>query len=478
MLTIRRTFRSPARLAALLIVAGCATNPVTGKRELSLVSQAQEIDMGRQSAGDVDKSIGLVENPALQAYVTRIGLSLAAKTERPTLPWQFHVVDDPVVNAFALPGGFIFVTRGLLTHLTNEAELATVLGHESGHVAARHSVQQMSRAQVAQLGLGIGMVLSPAIAKFGDLASTGLGLMFLKFSRSDESQADEIGFRYALADGYDVRQMVGVFQMLDQETKLSGGGRLPEWQSTHPDPGNRITATQTRLAAVKEDLSTRRVGGDDFLQQTDGMVYGENPRQGFFQGTLFLHPDLKFRVQFPDGWKTQNSSDAVMAASAPQDAVIQLRVAYGTAAEASQKFFAQQGLQATNVTRVTVQGLPAVTGDFVVTSDQGSIRGLASFIEYNGSTYRLLGYTASATFTTYAAAFQRSLGSFARLTDPAALAVQPMRIKLERAARVMTLEQFNAQLPSAIPIDELALINGMEKTAQLRVGQFVKCVVK
>jgi predicted Zn-dependent protease len=249
MIVAHRIVRSGLAVGALLLTT-CATNPVTGKSELALVSEAQEIEMGKQGAAEVAQTIGLYPDPAVQAYVSRLGLTLAARTQRPNLPWQYQVVDDPAVNAFALPGGFIFVTRGLLTSITNEAELASVLGHESGHVAARHSVQQISRTEVAQFGLGLGSILSPDVAKYGDVAGAGLSVLFLKFSRDDETQADQLGFGYALADGYDVRQMVDVFKMLDSEEKLGGGGRLPEWQSTHPDPGNRIKATQTRLSAV------------------------------------------------------------------------------------------------------------------------------------------------------------------------------------------------------------------------------------
>jgi predicted Zn-dependent protease len=476
MITVRQTLRSSTALAGVLLTT-CATNPVTGKSELALVSESQEIDMGKQGAADVAQSIGLYADNGVQAYMSRLGLTLAARTERPNLPWEYHVVDDPAVNAFALPGGFIFVTRGLLTHITNEAELATILGHESGHVAARHSVQQISRAQVAQLGLGLGSILSSGIRKYSGAAGAGLGLLFLKFSRDDETQADQLGFRYALADGYDVRQMVPVFQMLAQQEKMSGAGRLPEWQATHPDPGNRIKATEQLLAAVQEDLNTKKIGRDEFFEVIDGMVYGENPRQGFFQGPLFLHPDLKFQFRFPDGWKTQNGSDAVTGGSAAQDALIELRGATGTAAEASQKFFAQQGLQAGSISQNNIHGFPALTGEFSAQTDEGTLRGIATFIEYGGTTYQITAYTTSAKFTSYSAVFQRSIASFDRLTDPNALAAQPMRLRLERAPRAMTLEQFNSQYPSSIPLDEVALINGVSNSGQLRSGQTVKRVI-
>lgn len=472
----RTALRSGAALAAVL-VASCATNPVTGRSELALVSESQEIAMGKQGAAEVAQSIGLYPDAAVQAYVSRLGLGLAANSERPQLAWEYQVLDDPSVNAFALPGGFIFVTRGLLTHLTSEAELVTILGHETGHVTARHSVRQISQAQLAQLGLGVGSILSSGIRQYSDVVGAGLGLLFLKFSRDDESQADQLGFRYALAGGYDPRQMIPVFRMLDQQSKMSGGGRLPEWQATHPDPGNRIKATEQRLAALQEDLSTKRVGQEAFLQVTDGMVYGENPRQGFFRGALFMHPDLRFLFRFPDGWKTQNRSDAVLGASPEQDAIIVLRLASGTAAEAARAFFSQQGLQSGTVSQNQIHGFPARTGQFSAETEQGVVRGIATFIEYGGTTYQITAYTTGDKFSRYGAALQRSSLSFDRLTDPDALAMQPMRLRLTRAPRAMTLTQFNSQYSSSVSLEELALINGIDKAGQLRSGQMVKRVL-
>jgi predicted Zn-dependent protease len=474
----RRPLTCATTLLALTTAIACATNPVTGKRELALVSEAQEIEMGRQGAAEVTASIGLYPDIGLQAYVNRIGQGLAARTERPKLAWEFHVVEDAAVNAFALPGGFIFVTRGLLTHMTNEAELASVLGHESGHVAARHSVQQMSRQQVASVGLGLGSILSPVVAKYGQVAGAGLGVLFLKYSRDDETQADRLGFRYALADGYDTREMISVFEMLQRDEQLSGGGRLPEWQASHPDPGNRIKDIRSMVAASMQAFDSKKTGGDEFLRRLDGMVYGENPRAGYFQGALFIHPDLKFLFQFPDAWRTQNASDAVRGISAAQDALIELRAARGTAAEAARGFFGQQGLQAGPQSQVTIHGNNAVTAEFSASSEQGgSVRGVAAFIEYGGATWRITAYTMADRFASYHPMFLRAINSFDRLTDPSALGVQPMHIRIDNASSAMSLQQFNTQMPSSISLAELAMINGLEENAQVSSGQSIKRVI-
>jgi predicted Zn-dependent protease len=463
-------------MAALLAV-GCAINPVTGKRELALVTEAQEIEMGRQGSADVIAAIGLVSNAGLQGYVNGIGQTLAQRTERPGLAWEFHVVDDASVNAFALPGGFIFVTRGLLAHMTTEAELASVLGHESGHVAARHSVQQISRQQVAVIGLGVGSVLSPAVEKYGQVAGAGLGLLFLKYGRGDETQADELGFRYALAGGYDTRQMIDVFVMLQRDASLAGGGRLPEWQSTHPDPGNRISNVERLVAASPQDFASKRIGGDEFLRQIDGLVYGVNPRAGFFRGTLFMHPDLKFLLQFPAGWSTHNAADAVSGLSAAQDALLQLSGARGTAAEAATAFLGQPDIQAGPRSQGTIHGNRSVSAEFTAQPDQGeAVRGIVTFIEYAGATWGILAYTPAGRFDSYSSVFRQSIASFDRLTDPAALAVQPMRLRVDPAPSAMSLKAFHVQLPSSIPLAELAMINGLAEDAQLRAGQKVKRV--
>jgi predicted Zn-dependent protease len=465
--------------ALALAPSGCARNPVTGKNELSLVSESQEIEMGKQSAAQVAQTIGYYNDPGVQQYVSQIGLKMAKASERPNLPWEFHVVNDASVNAFALPGGFIFVTRGLMTSINDEAELATVVGHEIGHVTNRHSVQQISKAQVAQLGLGIGSILSSDVARVAGVASQGLGILFLKYSRDAENQADQAGFRYALNQNYDVREMANVFQTLERVSETSGGGKLPEWLSTHPNPGTRIQNIQHELDTLKRDLGNTVINREQYLQHVQNMTYGEDPRQGFFEGSAFYHPDLRFQITFPQGWKTQNGADAVVAASPQQDAVMQLSLAGKTPPQqAAQQFLSQQGIQAGNTSTASVNGLPAASGYFQAQTEQGAVQGLVTFISYNGNTYGILGYTPSGKLNQYDQEFRQAIGSFSQLRNQAALNVQPARVQLVKLAREMTLEQFNAQYPSSIPLTELAIINELESTTSaIPQGRTVKRVV-
>src|SRR4051812_43107436 len=472
--------RSVRAAVASAILLGCVRNPATGKLQLDLLSESQEVEMGKQAAQEVQQTMGTVKDPKLEAYVTRLGQSLAKQTTRPNLPWQFHVVEDASVNAFALPGGPVFVTRGILATLNSEAELAGVMGHECGHVAARHSATQMSKAQIAQIGLGLGSVLSPTVASVGQVAGAGLQVMFLKFSRDDESQADKLGLAYMANDGYDARSMLEVFKTLDRVSKLAGGGKLPQWLETHPDPENRLGATQQRLKEIKHDFAGAKVNREEYLRAIDGIVYGEDPRQGFFKGQLFLHPELKFQVQFPEGWKTQNTPEAVAAISAKQDAIIQLQPAgQGTSPEqAAQKFFSQQGIQRGQAAQTSVHGLPAVAAYFAAQSDKGQIGGLVTFLSYNNTTYAILGYTAAAAIQQHDAEFKSVANSFGPLTDPAPANVQPAKIQLVKLDQPMTVAQFHQQYPSNLKVEEVALINGLDApNSPMQPGQTYKRVV-
>jgi predicted Zn-dependent protease len=460
-------------------VGSCARNPVTGKSELSLVSESQEIEMGKQSAQEVAQTIGLYDDASAQAYVAEIGKPIAAKSERPNLPWEFHVVDDASVNAFALPGGFIYVTRGLMTTINDEAEFATVVGHEIGHVTNRHSVQMISKSQLAQLGLGIGSILSSDIAKFGQLASAGLQVLFLKYSRDAENQADQAGFRYALNQGYDVREMPKVFQTLDRISQTGGGGKLPEWLATHPNPGNRIKHIETMLDTVHTDLSKAKVNRDGYLERIKGMTYGEDPRQGYFEGTEFYHPKMRFQLHFPDGWQVQNTPAAVASLSPNKDAIIQLSLAgQASPQQAAQQFLSQQGVQAGQTSNSSINGLPATSSYFQAQTQDGTIEGIVSFISYGGQTFGLMGYTPGGKLSTYDRVFQSTIKSFSELRDGSKINVQPAKIELVKVNRDMTLEQFNAQYPSSVPIEQVAIINEVEgPSTVLPAGRLVKRVV-
>src|SRR5215203_5307698 len=219
---IKRILRD--RLALLLISAlllgGCTLNPATGSHQLNFYGEESEIEMGREADAEIVASVGLYDDPLLQDYVHDLGMEIAAASERPGLPWSFKLLDDSSVNAFALPGGFVYVTRGLMSHLDSEAELAATIGHEVGHVTARHGVTQRSKQILAAVGLAVAAILDEDIAAWAFAGHVGLGLLFLQHGREDERQADDLGLRYAMRAGYDPREMSELFGVLEAVSKV------------------------------------------------------------------------------------------------------------------------------------------------------------------------------------------------------------------------------------------------------------------
>ena len=467
-------------LFAGMAASGCATNPATGNKQLMLVSEAQEIQMGQEADAAVVASIGLYPDPVWQRYIQQFGARLAATSERPNLPWTFRVVDDPAINAFAIPGGFIYVTRGLLAHLTSEAQLASVVGHEIGHVTARHTAAAMSQQQLIGLGLAVGSMANSQVAKYAGTANQALGILYLKFSRDNESQADQLGLRYLRRASYDPREMPGVFVMLDRQSKASGNaGRLPTWLETHPSPANRVAAINGQIAALPQDFSGTSVNRDAYERLLDGLVFGLNPRQGFFTGSQFSHPDLRFRITFPDGWTTHNGAQAVVAVSPAKDAVIELAQASEPRADAAARaFLAQQGITSSSSTRMSLTGgLPAVSTPFAAATENGTLRGTVLFVEYGGAVYGIVGYAPEARWSTYQSAAGRALQSFQRLTDPAALNVQPQHMDIVTLVRATTIAQLVRERPSPAAGATLALINQVELDTPFAAGRLVKWVI-
>lgn len=465
-------------LASVLfsVTVSCAVNPATGRRELMLISEGQEISLGREADPEILGEFGLYPDSQLQVYVETLGRRLAGLSERPHLPWTFRIVDDPIVNAFALPGGYIYVSRGIMAYFNSEAELVSVLGHEIGHVTARHSARQITQQQLAQVGLAAGVIFAPELADFAGLAQAGLGLLFLKFSRDDERQADDLGLRYLSRAGYDPAEMPEVFAMLARVSALSGGERVPGWLSTHPDPEDREERIRRQVAQLSS--SGGLVNREPYLRRLEGMIFGANPRHGFFRGNRFLHPDLRFQIAFPAGWQTSNRRRAVYAQSPERDALIELTVAEaGSPQAAVADLLGRRDVSGGPVRQHMVNGFPAASARFQVVSENSELEGLVTALAYEGIVYRLIGVANRARWAARSAVVARSFESFDRLTDRAALEVQPLRISLVTLERDMTLAEFARLYPSEVSLETLALLNGVAEDARLSVGTLLKRVV-
>jgi predicted Zn-dependent protease len=469
------------RRALLLILTACTGPAGTGGSGILAprLSEGQEIRAGQRAAGEVSRTLGLVADQSLQEYVQEVGARLAAASERAQLPWTFRVVDDPMPNAFALPGGYVFVTRGVLGVTNSEAELAGVLAHGIGHVNARHDVHALARQSGAQLG-----VWAVPVAELRSLdggGSSGVGLLFAEHGTDAEQRADELGFRYMLAAGYDVREMADILSALGRLEVMGGRSALPSWLTSHPDPGGRVEAAARRAGTVDEPLDSFRVNQSEYLDQIEDLVYGQDPRQGFFRGATFIHPDLRFRIELPSGWRYRNLSQAVVAASPDRDAAMQLTIVEEAApTEAAERFLGQPGVGATgDVTTDTINRNPVVMVPFRATTTAGAASGFAAWIAYGRRTYQLVGVAAGQTANGHAEAFRHSMSSFAAVTDTRLLDVRPHRINIVRLGRSTTFEQFNRRYPSVIDAEEVALLNRVASgDSRLRAGGRIKRVVK
>jgi predicted Zn-dependent protease len=466
-------------LIGTLVALGCATNPVTGRHEFSLVTPAQELEIGREGYTAVLKEYGAYDDPKLAAYVDSIGQSLAKVSHRPDLTWHFTVLDDPTVNAFAMPGGYIYITRGILAHLNSEAQLAGVLGHEIGHVTARHTATQITQQEVAGLGLGIASIASEKFREYGTLAQQGLNLLFLKYSRGDETQADELGVQYALKAGYDPREIPSTYAMLKRVSDRSGQ-RLPTYLSTHPDPGDRENRTRTLATQAVGAQTGLAIRSRVYVNHLEGVVFGNDPRHGYFDGGNFYHPELGFEMKFPDGWKTQNGRDAVQAAEPQNQASMQLALA--DAGELSPAGFVAQLQSAGKIMSAdgrseNVGGFSSWIGDLQVQSQSGTAVLAAAFIRKSDKLmFQVLGQSAAPGDANEARVLA-SARSFRGLTDPSRINVKPDRVRVVAAPKSGTFQEVVAGFgPLAVSPEDASILNNLQLDEDVMKGQSLKIV--
>lgn len=466
----------------------CAVNPVTGKKELMLVTESEEIAMGLQYDPEVISEFGLYQDEKLQAFINEKGKQMGAISHRPHLEYHFRIVDSPVVNAFAVPGGYVYFTRGILAYFNNEAEFAGVLGHEIGHITARHTVSQMSKQTLYGGLLVAGMLVSEDFRQFSDLAGVGLGLLFLKFGRDDESQSDELGVDYSTQIGYNSHEMANFFGVLKRLQDESGQS-IPTFLSTHPDPGNRYTKVHQLSDSYisKRNLSNLKVNRDVYLRMIDGIVYGEDPRQGYVEYNTFFHPTMRFYFPVPAGWEIINTANMVQMAAPDGKAIMLLTLSKKTnLAEAAEETIQQDQLQVLERSNLRVNGNPAIAMISVLKSDpnqeqtdqQQELRILTYLIQYNGSIYKFHGLSASTDFNSYYRTFLNTMDNFNKLTDPSKINVNPDRIKIIEAIRDETLQSVLERNGVASDmLDHLSALNNMQLSSPLKKGTLVKMVV-
>ena len=467
-------------------LAACATNPATGNKEFSLMSEAQEVQLGQEMDGQVRREMGVYDDAELQRYVSEIGLRLARASERPNLPWHFTVVDEPAVNAFALPGGYIYVTRGILAFLHDEEQMAGVLGHEIGHVTARHSAQQYTKATSAGVGLTLLSIFVPEARPLQGVAETALGVLFLKHGRDDELQADRLGAQYTAKTGWDPRGVAGMLRTLQRLDVASGSHKgVPNWLSTHPAPADRVEKVTAFIQSnpVPAGLSGPRATDEAAYQrQIDGIIFGDSPSDGIVRGNEFLHPDLRLALKFPQGWEVQNSAQQVVAKAPDRENYVLLQLvpnANGSIQQIAQATMANAGFRQLQGERGNVNGLDAYVGTY-----QGSMEGLgnvvtvAAHIVHERNVYMLAGLAPPNQFQGVQAQFANSIRSFRELTRSEAANIRPNRVDVYTVRDGESWQSIAGRSGGLVKPETLAIMNNYEPGQPPRAGDRIRIVVE
>jgi predicted Zn-dependent protease len=464
------------------VAFACALNPVSRRPEVVLVTEAQEKKLGDAEAKRVEQEMGLADAPELTAYLRAVGDRLAEHSPRQGVEYRFAIVDDAMINAFALPGGRVYVTRGLLSRLNSEDELANVLGHEIGHVAARHAVQRVTRAAPLSVATGIpaaavGLVLPGVGRAIGDLGELANSVALAPYSRGQETESDRLGQEMAAASGWDPLGIAAFMQTLQREEALRGDDEPPWFVRTHPLSEERVTEGRAHAAtltvAARQPIAGRRA---DFLSRLEGLLVGENPAEGVFDDNVFLHPDLDLRIVFPRGWKTTNARAfvAAQAADAAAQSVFTL-AGRGDEPLAVARAFAQREGAAFGLMPVQTQ-----LGRFRAARAYGRSGGTTvdvSWIAFGGNVYQITGACRNAEYDTYQTPFIDVALSLRPLTPEERAGVREARLRVVRAGPGESLEALVERTGGSWGVDETAVANGLDAGEPLRAGQLLKLPV-
>jgi len=473
---------NPALIFSLLFLSSCAMNPVTGRKQFVMMTEGQEIAMGKESDPQIIAFFGSYDDPRLQRFINEKGQEIVKVSHRPKLAYEFKIVDSPVVNAFAVPGGYVYLTRGIMSNFNNEAEFAGVLGHEIGHITARHSVIQQRNAMLGQLGIIAGVILVPELSQFIEPLSAGMQLAMMSFGRDDERQSDKLGVEYSSRIGYDATEMAGFFKTLERQDKSAGGEKIPEFLSTHPSPEER-NITVAKLAGewkTKLKLTNPKVNRESYLKLIDGLILGEDPKQGFVEGNMFYHPTMKFQFSIPGSWKLQNTPQQVQMAPSNGEALLMLTLAgKGSLEETANKMLEQYQLTLVESKKENINGLNAILMIADQKQEKGTIRVLSSLIQYEGNIYSMMGISELSKSSTYQSAFLSTIREFRPLTDAEKINRKPEVIRIKTVPQQMTLQSAfqNFNMP-ANRFEELAILNGMMLNDKLNKGTLIKVVEK
>ena len=476
------------RFAALLAGAALSIAPLSAQTARNI--SASDKATGAKANPELVAEFGGAVSGPQAAYVASVGKNIAIQSGLSNARDDFTVtlLNSPVNNAFAIPGGYVYTTRQLVALMNNEAELAGVLGHEVGHVAARHSKQRQKAATRNSILGVLGQVLGSAVGGgFGNIIAQGSGLgaqaLTASFSRTQETQADNLGIQYMKSAGYDARALSTVLASLANQTALdarlmgSSGRSVPQWANTHPDPASRVRAALVRAGATANGITNR----DTFLSRIDGILYGDDPKQGVVEGNRFTHPDFRLTFQAPNGFALMNGTRAVTIGGTSGKGEFSSAAYNGNLESYVRSVFASLGstnqaqIPISQLERTTVNGIPAAYGTARVTSGNSQVDVVVFAYEFaSGQAYH---------FTTLSpagrsGAFEPMFRSVRRISASEAAAIKPRRIAVVTARSGDTVRSLaNRMAYSDYQLERFLVLNGLTANSTLSAGQKVKIVV-
>lgn len=466
---------------SLLVVGACSVNPATGDRQFTaLLPTSSEAQIGAQEHAKIEQSFGKFMTGPIADYVNEIGQKIAKNTERDDVQYRFYVIDSPMVNAFALPGGYIYISRGLMTLANSEAELAAVIGHEIGHVTARHAAERMSHGTLAGLGAA---VLGAATGSSGvaQAANLGSNLYISSYSRGQEHQSDELGVRYLSRAGYNPKAMADFLQSLDRQSQLEAkeAGRNSagfNYFSTHPLTGERVQQAREEAKAFPASNKANRAR---YLTKINGMTYGDSASQGFARGNTFYHPEIGFAFTVPNGSKITNGTSQV-AANHPNGTVMLFDMAKNNSDPLT--YLKQTWLRnenTANAENITINGMRAATASF-----SGNVKGKAVTvrlvaIEWKpGEFFRFTMAIPKNINSTFMNELKKTTYSFRKLSASEKKSIKPKRLFVLEAPAGSTLSSMaNRMDVEGNKQEKFLVLNGMTARDPIIAGQPYKIVV-
>lgn len=486
---MRRPSAVTAALLSLSLLSSCQVTPGTGQSNFNIMSEEEEAKIGAEAHPDIVGQFGGVyDDPGLQAYVAGIGQRLVAQSETPKAKFRFTILNSTVVNAMALPGGYVYVTRGLMALADDEAELAGVIGHEIGHVTGRHTAQRHSQAVAANVAtglLGAAVSIFTGIGGVGDLAGLAAQAYVQGYSRDQESEADSLGIRYMHKSGWNPDYMATFLGKLRDQARLEAvlAGRSPDvidehsMFASHPRLVDRVQEAAT--LAGKDGPRQGAVGRDSYLSRVDGLLYGDDPSEGVVRGRVFAHGGLNIRFEVPQGFRLVNGAKAVTALH-PDGSVIQFDMgpeAHGDMTNYLQSQWAK-GARLAGIEAVTINGMAAATGLTRLNTKKGAMDARLLAVKDGKSVFRLLFLTSPQVTAQHAEEQRRTGHSLRHLTDAERGAIRPLRIKVVTVRSGDTADKLADRMAyDDHKVERFRTLNGLADGKDVTPGQKVKLVL-